>query len=77
MLIYDQFGIIQILHISPIPQTSNWSSTFFAVSYSKPALDKISTVFDHRLDKKSLCLGRIENHRVFRTYRVSTSESNF
>ena len=24
--------------MSPIPQTSNWSGTFFAVSYSKPAL---------------------------------------
>ena len=35
---YNQFGIIQVLQRSPIPQTSNWSETYFAVSYSKPAL---------------------------------------
>ena len=28
-LIYNQFGIIQVLHRPPIPQTSNWSRTFF------------------------------------------------
>ena len=38
-LIYNHFGIIQVLQTPPIPQTSNWSGTFFAVSYSKPALD--------------------------------------
>ena len=37
-LIYNQFGIIQVLQRSPIPQTNNWPGTFFAVSYSKPAL---------------------------------------
>ena len=37
-LICNQFGIIQVLQRSPILQTSNWSGTFFAVSYSKPAL---------------------------------------
>ena len=42
-IIYNQFGIIQVLQRSPIPQTSNWSGTFFAVSYSKPALEIIST----------------------------------
>ena len=34
-----QFGIIQVLQSSPIQQTSNWSGTFFVVSYSKPALE--------------------------------------
>ena len=34
----DQFYGIQNLQNSPIPQTSNWSGTFFDVSYSKPAL---------------------------------------
>ena len=28
-----------------IPQTSNWSGTFFAVSYSKPAL-----IHNHKID---------------------------
>ena len=37
-LVYNQFGIIQLLQSSPIVQTSNWSGTFFAISYSKPAL---------------------------------------
>ena len=32
------FGTIQNLHRCPCPQTSNWPWTFFAVSYSKPAL---------------------------------------
>ena len=35
---WNQFGIIQDLQRSPIPQTSNWSGTFFAVSYSKLVL---------------------------------------
>ena len=35
---YNQFGIIQVLQRSPILQTLNWSGTFFAVSYNKPAL---------------------------------------
>ena len=41
MLIYGQFGIIQNLQMSPIPQTSFLVGTFFAVSYSKPALARI------------------------------------
>ena len=35
LIIQDQIYTIQR---SPIPQTSNWSGTFFDVSYSKPAL---------------------------------------
>ena len=42
-LIYNQFGIIQVLQRSPLLQTSNWPGTVFAVSYSKPAL-VISTI---------------------------------
>ena len=38
MLIKDQFGIIQNLQTSPIPQSSFLVGTFFAVSYSKTAL---------------------------------------
>ena len=38
-LICNQFGIIQVLQKSLIPQTNSWSGTFFAISYSKPALD--------------------------------------
>ena len=38
-LICNQFAIIQVLQRSPIWQTSNCSGTFFAVSYSKLALD--------------------------------------
>ena len=43
-LIYNQFGIIQILQSSPIPQTSIWLGNFFAVSYSKQAL--VATIKD-------------------------------
>ena len=36
------YHCIQNLQRSPIPQTSNWLGTFFfAVSYSKPALEVI------------------------------------
>ena len=39
MLIYkDQFGIIQNLRTSPIPQTSFLVGTFFAASYIKTTL---------------------------------------
>ena len=38
LVIKDQFGIIQGLHMSPIPQTSFLVGTFFAASYSKTAL---------------------------------------
>ena len=38
LIIQDQFHTIYNLPRSPIPQTSNWSGTIFAVSYSKPAL---------------------------------------
>ena len=40
MLIWNQFGIIQNFQTSPIPQTSVFVGTFFAVSYSKTALSK-------------------------------------
>ena len=47
-IIKNQFGIIQVLHRSPILQTSNLSGTFFAVSYNKAALDRIlwTTIFN-------------------------------
>ena len=48
LIIQDQFYTIQNLQRSPIPQTSNWSGTFFAVSYSKPALA------DHVMDLRTL-----------------------
>ena len=38
LIIQDQFYTIQNLQSSHIPQTSNWSGTFCAVSYSKLAL---------------------------------------
>ena len=34
----DQFGLVQNLQMSPIPQTNFLVGTFFAVSYSKTAL---------------------------------------
>ena len=39
LIIKDQFGIIQNLHMSPIPQTSFLVGTFFATSYNKTALE--------------------------------------
>ena len=38
ILIYNQFGIIQVLQRSPIPPTSNWLGTFFLLLLSKMAL---------------------------------------
>ena len=40
--------MIQNLQRSPLPQTSNWSGTFFAASYSKPA--PASMVYCNRAD---------------------------
>ena len=53
-LLYNQFGIIQVLRRVPIPQTSNWSGTFFAVSYSKPAL--VTYFIRHFLISQNNCL---------------------
>ena len=39
LIIQDQFYTNQNFQRSPIPPTSNWSGTFFAISYSKLALD--------------------------------------
>ena len=47
LIIQDQVYTIQNLQRSPIPQTSNWSGTFFAVSYSKPALGFLSLLLKH------------------------------
>ena len=44
LIIQNQFYIIQNLQRSAIPQTSNWSGTFFAVSYSKAALEFTQTL---------------------------------
>ena len=41
LIIQDQFYTVQNLQRSLILQTSNWSGTFFAVSYSKPAPGKV------------------------------------
>ena len=38
LIILGQFSTIQNLLKSPIPPTSNWSVTFFATLYDKPAL---------------------------------------
>ena len=38
LIIQDQIYTIQNFQRSHIPLTNNWSGTFFAVSYSKPAL---------------------------------------
>ena len=40
LIIHDQFYTIQNLQRSPIPQTSYWSGTVFAVADSKPALER-------------------------------------
>ena len=44
LIIQDQFLTVQNLQKSPILQTSNWSGTFFAVYYSKPALDQAQLI---------------------------------
>ena len=38
LILKDQFGIIQNLHISPIPKKKFLVGTSFAASYSKTAL---------------------------------------
>jgi hypothetical protein len=43
----DTFEIIQVLQRSPILQTSNWSGTFFAVPFNKPALDRCLAYNEH------------------------------
>ena len=66
-LIYNQFGIIQFIQRSPIPQTSNWSGTFFAVSYSKLAL------FDLHVKKNPLIY--FPWQRISTTLHLKTSST--
>ena len=54
LIIQNQFHTIQNLQRSPIPQTSNWSETFWAVSYSKPAL--ISRILKFGQQRKKVFL---------------------
>ena len=49
LIIQDQFYTIQNLQRSPIPQTSSWSGTFFAVSSRKPALKAFSVLSVYNL----------------------------
>ena len=49
MLTLDQFCIIQNIQTSPVLQTSFLVGTFFAVSYSKPALVSMCTVLSPRI----------------------------
>ena len=44
MLIQDQFGIIQNIQTSPIPQTSFLVGTFFVASYSNIAVNTNSNL---------------------------------
>jgi hypothetical protein len=58
MLIYDQFGTIQNLQMSPIPQTSNGHELFFAGSYSKLEIVIANRHLSNITQKNStLCLG--------------------
>ena len=45
MLISDQFGIIQNLQTSPMPQTSFLVGTVFAETYSKTALGVLQILY--------------------------------
>ena len=56
MLIYNQFGIIQNLQMSLIPKTNNWSVTFFAITYSKPALKSKSELSKNNASLRHLTL---------------------
>ena len=60
-IVYNQFGIIQVLQRSPIPQTGNWLGLFLAVSYSKVDLvhpqiprPNISSAFNFKNDLAQL-----------------------
>ena len=52
MIMAHQFGIIKVLQSFPISQTSNWSRTFFAVPYRKPALVKKGNYTERCLYRK-------------------------
>ena len=47
--------LIQDLQMFPIPQTSFLVGTFFAASYSKTALEKLSTWDSFKKDFNPLC----------------------
>ena len=55
-LIYNQFGIIQVFQRSPIPQTSNWSGTFFCCFSQQTGFSGLS-VFQTLVEQ--LCTNKI------------------
>ena len=66
LIIQDQFGIIQNLQASPIPQTRFLLWTFFAVSYSKTALNELW----HFLCKKAAKYKNYANSQKFCSHCV-------
>ena len=69
LIIKDQFGIIQNLHMFPIPQPSFLVGTLFAASYSKTALDYKITYPFFDMIKPS----RRDIYRINKLFYVNTS----
>ena len=74
-------GIIQNLQMFPIPQTSNWSWTFFAVSYSKPALEFLYTYivesFGHNNNVRRLFFSLTFDPSLFKKFIAVDREHDF
>ena len=82
LIIHDQFYTVQNFQRSPISQTSNWSRTFFAVSYSKPVLVKKclfqidAYMFWPNLIKKSVTVSKCLRYKLTPTRLTCTLKSN-
>ena len=74
MLIQDQFGIIQKLQKSPIPQTNFFIGTFFAASYSKTAIEQVDKKGKQKVWMKPTCV--TDNTVFILGHRSSKTDEN-
>ena len=62
--------LLYSLYRAPIPQTSDWSGTFFAVSYSKPVL--VANIFRQATIESSSCKHQNPVDMSAYSYELST-----
>ena len=77
MFILDHFAIILNLQIFPIPQTSFFVGTFFAVSYSKRALLYKSFKCNLKKTLAPLCVGGTFWNYVYDKDRYNFTQETF
>ena len=78
MLIYDHFSIIQSLQRSPIPQTSNWSGTFFGHTVQESGSNcQSAVVVDVKGEHKRACIVKKKSFTTLHIFETVPICDNF